>query len=257
VFGAVLDPEESTMRTGPTKHHWGVLLMVAALGCGSADESDMGVLVVPYELGNARDCAALGIVSVRAELDGGDYTQETDCEAGEVRFNLLEPGRYDVVVYGLDEDGVAVMDSLATGTDAIDVVGSRTTVIFDPAIQLTAAPAQLALRWEFGFSSCEAAAIERFGVSAWRSDGSELLMMTEVNCSLPGEGRDQYRIVPDADRELSGDELGEVEIQPYDVHDLPIGDAVVFGFDAPGPGRTVRLSLSCDIGGCEGSGVAD
>jgi hypothetical protein len=245
------------MRTGLTKRCLGMLLAIAALGCSAADGPDTGVLVVPYELGNRRDCEALGIVAVRAELDDGHHSEETDCEAGELRFSLLEPGRYDVIVYGLDADGVAVMDSLSGGPTAIDVIGSRTTVIVDPAVRLTAAPAQLKLRWEFGFGSCEATGIERFGVSAWRSDGSELLMMSEVSCALPGEGRDQYRVVPDEERELSGDELGEVEIQPYDQHDLPIGDAVIFGFDSPGPGRDVRLSMTCDVGGCEGSGLAD
>jgi hypothetical protein len=244
------------MRTGLTKHWLGVLFAAMALGCGAESGPDTGVLVVPYELGNARDCESLGIVGVRVELDNGDYA-ETDCDAGEVRFNLLDPGRYDVIVYGLDDEGVAVMDSLEAGPTSIDVIGSHTTVIVDPAVRLTAAPAQLKLRWEFGFGSCEAAAIERFGISAWRSDGSELLMTTEVSCAMPGEGRDQYRVVPDEERELSGDELGEVEIQPYDGHDLPIGEPVIFGFDSPGPGRDVRLSLTCDVGGCEGSGLAD
>jgi hypothetical protein len=245
------------MRTGLTRYGIVVLLAAAASGCFGEDEPDTGVLVVPYQLGNARDCESLGIVSVRAELDGGDFAEEVDCDVGQVRFDLLDPGHYDVVVYGIDEDGVAVMDSLGDRPIDIDVIGSGTTVIVDPAVRLTAAPAQLKLRWQFGFGSCESASIERFGVSAWRSDGSELLMTSEVACDTPGEGRGQYRLVPDDERELSGDELGEVEIQPYDTHDLPIGEAVIFGFDSPGPGGEVLLSLDCDVGGCEGSGKAD
>ena len=54
-----------------------------------------------------------------------------------------------------------------------------------------------------------------------------------------------------------GYQLGEVEVQAYDVHGLPIGQAAVFGFEAPGAGREVELSLSCDAGGCEGSGIPD
>jgi hypothetical protein len=233
------------------------LLAVAGFGCGAEGEPDLGVLVVPYELGNARDCESLGVVAVRAELDGGDFVEESDCDHGEVRFTQLEPGRYEAVLYGLDERNVAVMDSLEEGPAEIDVVGSRTTVVFDPAIRLTAAPARLKLRWQFGFGSCESATIERFGVTAWRSDGSELLMTTEVACDMPGDGRGQYRDVPDVERELSGDELGEVEVQPYDEHDQPVGEQVTFGFDSPGPGGEVRLSLECNVGGCEGSGAAD
>jgi len=234
----------------------GVLLALASGGC-SEEGHDTGVLVVPYELGNRRDCEQLGIVAVRAELDQGDYVEETDCDVGEVRFNLLEPGRYDVVVYGLDADEVAVMDSLESSPLAVDVVGSRTTVVLDPAARLTAAPAKLKLRWEFGFSSCESALIDTFAVKAWRSDGSELLMESEVECAMPGDGRGQYRVVPDEERDLSGDELGEVEVQPYDINALPVGEPVIFDFETPGPGHEVRLSLSCNAGGCDGSGTAD
>jgi hypothetical protein len=245
------------MRANRSQLCLSVLFAMLALGCGGDDPPDTGVLVVPYELGNGRSCEELGIVSVRAELDGGDYAEEMDCDTGEVRFALLEPGRYEVSLYGLDEDGVPVMDSLAVGPQTIHVVGGGTTVVFDPPAQLTAAPAKIRLRWEFGFSSCEASGIDHFAVAAWRADGSELLMTSEVACDMPGEGRGQYRLVPDVEREVSGDELGEVEVQPYDMHMLPLGDPAVFGFDPPGAGREVELSLSCDAGGCDSSGLPD
>jgi hypothetical protein len=234
-----------------------VLLIAGLLGaCESNEAKNDGVLVVPFKLGNGRGCEDLGVVAVRGELDDGAYSEEVDCEAGEVRFQLLPPGRFAVAVYGLDEDGVAVMDSLSTDSAEIDVVGG-TTVIYDPSLQLTAAPARIKLRWQFGFGSCESSLIDRFQVAAWRTNGSELLMETDVDCTMPGEGRGQYRLVPDLERELSGDELGEVEIQAFDVNELAVGDPVVFDFDAPGPGREVKLSLTCHAGGCEGSGDVD
>ena len=174
-----------------------------------------------------------------------------------MRFSLLPAGRFDVELFGLDRDGVAVMDSLGDVPAAIDVIGGGTAVVFDPAVKLTAAPAQLKLRWQFGFGSCESSEIDRFEIAAWRKDGSELLMESELACSMPGEGRGQYRLVPDLDRELSGDELGEVEIQPFDVNDLSVGEPIVFGFPAPGAGREVKLSLTCNAGGCQGSGTLD
>lgn len=244
------------MRTG--LRGLGVLLIAGALGgCAADDGPDNGVLVVPFKLGNGRKCADLGIVAVRGELRGGAYLEEVDCDAGEVRFSLLPPGRFDVELFGLDRDGVAVMDSLGGEPAAIDVVGGGTAVVFDPAVKLTAAPAQLKLRWQFGFGSCESSEIDRFDIAAWREDGSELLMESELACSEPGEGRGQYRLVPDLDRELSGDVLGEVEIQAFDANDLTVGEPVVFGFEAPGPGREVKLSLTCNAGGCEGSGTLD
>jgi hypothetical protein len=238
---------------------WSLLSLSAVLasGCGSEDGERPGVMVVPFELGNARECGTLGVRSVRAVVDGGDFVEEVDCDAGMIRFNLMMPGTYRVALYGLDERGVPVMDSLAVGPHEITVIGDGTTVVADPAIQLTAAPARLLLRWDFGFGSCESTGVTSFGVTAWREDGSELLLDTEIPCNLQGEGREQYRLVPDLERELSGDEVGEVEIQPYDGNGVAVGDSVTYLFAAPGPGQGVRLSLSCDDGGCEGSGQPD
>lgn len=228
----------------------------ALLGCGSGKD-DSGVLVVPYELGNHKDCAALGVVSARAELDDGAQAAEVDCDSGEVRFNLLKPGNYDVTVYGLDQDGVAVMDSLVDGPRHVDVVGGGTTVVVDPALKLTAAPAKLLVRWDLGFGSCESTSLQSFAINAWRSDGSDLLMQAEVPCSMSGQGREQYRRVPDLERELSGDELGEVDVQAKDSHGIAMGKTATFMFASPGPGHEVKLSLECGNGGCKGSGAPD
>ena len=114
-----------------------------------------------------------------------------------MRFNLIDPGNHEVVVYGLDKHDVPVMDSLAEVRSTIDVVGGGTTVVVDPALKLTAAPAKLELRWAFGFGTCESTAIDHFGISAWRSDGSDLLMETEVDCDDAGRGP---RPVPDRAR---------------------------------------------------------
>lgn len=226
-------------------------------GCASEEAPSTGVLVVPFELGNQRTCDELGIVAIRAELDGADFVEEADCEAGQVRFAHLLPARYEVVLYGLDDDDVAVMDSLANGPQGIDVVGNDTTVVFDPPLGLTSAPAKLALRWSFGFSTCDAAGIEGFSIAAWRADGSALLMESDLPCAMPGEGLDQYRAVPDVERELSGEELGEVEIQPHDAKGFPIGMPATFKFGSPGAGGEVQLSLECSTSGCEGSGEPD
>jgi hypothetical protein len=244
------------MRTGLLRY-LGVLLIAGVLGGCAEDEPRNGVLVVPFKLGNGRSCEDLGIVAVRGELNGGEYEEEIDCSAGQVRFTLLPAGRFEVTLYAIDDDGFVVMDSLTDATTDIDVVGGGTTVVFDPAVKLTASPAQMKLRWQFGFGSCESSQIDRFAIAAWREDGSELLMESEIACDVPGEGRGQYRLVPDLERELSGDELGEIEIQPIDVNDLSAGDPVVFDFEPPGPGREVKLSLTCNTSGCEGSGALD
>jgi hypothetical protein len=243
----------------PNRRFWRLLGVLSALGlgCGGEEGPRAGVLVIPFELGNRKDCESLAISRVRAELDEGSIVEEADCDRGEVRFNLLMPGRYDAVLFGLDDDDVEVMDSLASGLVPLDVVGRGTTVVADPAVKLTAAPARLHLRWDFGFSSCGGAGIDSFLLTAWHADGSELLLETEIACDTPGQGRGQYRGVADEDRELGGDQLGEVNVQPFDENGIAVGDPIVFVFEAPGAGRRVELSLHCDEGGCEGSGQPD
>jgi hypothetical protein len=162
-----------------------------------------------------------------------------------------------VRLFGVDREGVAVMDSLQAGEVPVSVVGRGTTVIADPAIMLTAAPAHLQLRWGFGFGTCDSAGIKEFQVTAWRSDGSALLLDSKVACNAVGEGAEQYRGVPDLQRELVGNEVGEVNVQPLDKNGTPIGQAATFEFEAPGAGRFVNLSVTCDTGGCSGSGQPD
>jgi hypothetical protein len=236
------------------------LALAAAFGsaCGEDKDPEAGVLVVPYELGNRRTCDDVDVKIVRAELDDPMFVEETLCgNAGEIRFPEVPPGSYHVRLFGVDSSGFAVMDSLQSGEVPVSVVGRGTTVVADPAIKLTAAPAHLLLRWGFGFGTCESSGIARFAITAWRSDGSALLLDTHVDCEMPGEGAEQYRGVPDLERELAGNEVGEVNVQPLDKNDTPIGEASLFNFDAPGAGRYVKLSLSCDAGGCSGSGVPD
>ena len=213
--------------------------------------------MIPYELGNMRDCASLGIVSVRAELDDGFLVEEVPCDAGEVRFDRVPVDGYNVKLYGIDQDGYRIMDSVEAGKVTLKVIGAGTTVVADPAGQLTAAPAQLMMRWDCGFSTCDSAGIQSFEIMAWRQDGSHLLMETEVDCGMRGEGVDQYRSVPDLGRELAGDVFGEVSVQAVDVNGTYIGDAVGFFFDTPGAGRLVRLSLNCTGSGCIGTGDLD
>lgn len=227
-----------------------------ALSCGEA-EPQAGMLVVPFALGNYKECADLGITQVRADLDDGAATKAVSCEVGEVRFNDLSPGAYDVKLYGLDADGFPVMDSLGSPARVIVIGEAGGTVSAEPSVVLSSAPASLLLRWDLGFGSCDSTDIDFFMVSAWRQDGSELLLQQSISCDTVGEGEDQYRQLLDENRRLGGSELGEVSIQPFDVNGVSLGDPVLFEFDAPGAGRSVHLTLECEIGGCTGAGIPD
>ena len=229
---------------------------VLAMGCGDGNGTT-GTLVVPFELGNRRTCSALGVKTVRAVLDDGMFSEEAPCSNGQVRFRELPAGSYHVRLYGVDDKGVSIMDSLQSGDVVVSVVGNDTTVVTQPAVTLTAAPAQLLLRWNFGFGTCKGIGVERFVVKVWRSGGDDLLLDASVPCESEGDGPDQYRKVADRMRTLGGGESGEVTIQAMDRTSVKVGEPVMFSFEAPGAGRTIKLSLNCTEGACMGSGKPD
>jgi hypothetical protein len=237
----------------------GAITLCWALLAGGCppDQTSTGTLVVPFELGNHRTCGDLSVKTVRAELANGMYTQEAPCMNGVVRFKDLPAGSYSVRMFGVDDKGIEVLDSLTDHALVVNVVGQDTTVVLKPAVTLTAASAHLLLRWNFGFGTCKGVGVDRFTVKVWRSGGDNLLLDASVACSTEGDGEDQYREVHDDSRQLSGDASGEVSVQPLDKTGVTVGDAVRFNFSAPGPGHDIKLSLTCEDGACKGSGRPD
>jgi hypothetical protein len=223
-------------------------LLVALFGSASCffeddDEPSEGTLVVPFELGNRRSCKSFGVKEVRGELNDGDYIEEVSCDLGEVRFRNVKAGTYRVRLFGLDQDGVAVMDNRQDNDTALHVIGDGTTVEADRPIKLTASPAHLFLRWSFGFGSCKSASIDRFAIEVWRDDGGELLLETEVDCETDGEGPEGYRQVTDDG--LASEQVGEVSVQPLDEGGEELGDPVLFELDSPSTGRDIELTFNC------------
>jgi hypothetical protein len=221
-----------------------------------ADNAGVGALVVPFEFGKAKDCNSTGVAFVRAELNTGK-TVEGSCRRGRVRFDDLEPGPYTVTVYGLDQQGREIMDSLDRKPVRADVVGDDAVVVIDPPIPLVSAPAKLKLRWTFGFGSCQSDEIGAFAVTAWNIDQLTEQMTGRLNCLSQGDHVENYRVLPDPGRLLAGDQVGAADVQPLDQSDLPVGDRVSFTFPPPPAGGEIRLSLSCDEGGCRGTGAPD
>ena len=228
-------------------------LIVWLAGCIPKEEDSTGTLVVPFELGNGRDCDEFGVVRVRGELDEGEYVDEVRCESGEVRFDNVPAGTYSLRLFGLDHDDVAVMDTLEDDDLKMNVIGDDATVIAGRPVQLTSAPAHMYLRWTFGFGTCKNAGITSFLIDVWRGDGSDLLLSEELDCEEVGDDEGNYREVPDPHRALSGDEVGEAIVQPVDHHGSDVGEEVLFDFKAPGPGRDIRLSLDCSEEPCTGT----
>ncbi len=150
---------------------------------------------------------------------------------------------------GLDEEGVPVVDTPVVPVD-VAFEGDKNSMEYDDTLSLSTAPARLQIRWNLGYGSCESTGIHQLRVVAYGSNGMKTLLDTELNCSVTGEDEDQYRRVPDPGREIDGELLDEVTVQPLDENDVEIGDPVIFELDPPGAGRTVQLSIECTPAGC-------
>lgn len=238
----------------------GLCLMGCVLSaCGDSGNGDgsKGTLVVPFQLGNNRTCESLDVKTVRAELNEMTYVQEAPCGNFQVRFRDVPAGSYKLKMVAIDDNGIEVMDSYNAGDLTVNVTGNDATNVYMPTVQLTAAPAHLLVRWNFGFTSCMGVGIQDFVIEAWRGSGNDRLLDATLDCTLEGEGADQYREIDDPNRRFTGDDSGEVTVQPRDKSKAELGQPVVFKFKAPGPGQDVRVSLDCGDGACHGTGRPD
>ncbi len=240
-------------------HRFILTVLTTAIACvflASCKGEESGSLQLSFQLGSGKSCDEFGIERVEAILtnDGDDYDETVSCDKGEIRFNDVEPGTYNLKLFGYDSDRVAVKDSESQKT----TVKSGETTTIEQSIRLLDSPAKLKVRWDFDFSDCKTEGIGGFYITAFSSDGSDVLFdQQNTLCDSEPDDDDGYHTIPDPDRDLKGDDFGEVEIQPYDANSAPLGDAITFTFDSPGPGGEIKLSLSCDDTGCVSSGEPD
>lgn len=230
-----------------------ITLAIAALASvgvsGCADEGP-GSIVIPVKLGNNKSCDEVGVLELRGQLErsGEIYEETVDCSVGEVRIADIPAQRYNLLVQGIAEDGTAIMDNLDEDDMVVEVLGDGQTVELNPVL-LTDAPAQLRVGWDFGLSNCASADIDEFEVTAFETGGTSVLVSSSIACDAPTDAGNLH-LVPDPDRELKGNLVGEASIQPVDSSGADVGLAVDFAFDPPGPGRPVDLILDCDESGC-------
>jgi hypothetical protein len=235
------------------------LASLAALG-GCSPDKGPGSLVVDYVLGNNKMCAELGIDRVEVRAYQGTLAEPTAeyedtklCnDDNEVELTEITPGIYAVSVVGYDDAGVAIFDNLGQSQT------ERTVEVFEAAettteAELTARPAQLRIAWrlgEGGFGNCSGVGIDRFEVTAYEEGGGTVLLETVLDCELPPEEGENYRLVPDPDRALNGTRFGEVGIQALDASGNSVGVSAAFAFAPPGAGYPVELNIECTDMGC-------
>lgn len=217
-----------------------------------------GSVVVSYRLGNSKTCAEVMVTDVRATVFKGEvddpsvlYTDSVDCEAGELILDTITPDNYHVLVVGYDQDGVATFDNMG------QIDSERVVEVFESAestidVDLTARPAQLAVRWRLGdggFDNCVGVGIDRFEITAYQTGGGSVLLDTDLDCDLGGDSQG-YRAVDDPDRALNGTLFGEVGVQAVAADGSNVGTPALFDFDPVGAGYAVQLTIECTDAGC-------
>ncbi len=247
-------------------------IALGTTGCG--EDEGPGTLVVRYEFGGGSSCQDAGVEYVEATLDDTEYSTTAECDGSfEVRLNDVPAGRYSITLQGqleqaIDGEPVSVVDNLylADADRRVEVLGD--TTVESDEFQLLEAPAQLAVAVNLGAFSCSNTGIDHFVVDAYEAGGfTDRILQSELPCDgeidmddaleCPPDGCTGHRRVDDEDRVLDGDLVGTVEIQAQDAAGEDVGNSATFMFDPPGPGRPIRLTVTCNQQGCEGTGTPD
>ena len=230
-----------------------LISLVAVGGCYEMLEEDTtGSWTATYQIESiGMSCEEAGVATVLAVFDDGLYQAEVPCDQYEISVNDIEKGPHLLTLYGLDADGIPIVDSLAGGETQVLIQESKKTVQSDP-IQLTEAPVALLLRWNLGFGSCNSRRFKDFVVEAFDFD-DEKIFQSRVGCTTVGALDGEFRIVPNKKRQLVDPEIGSLLVYPVAKSNKSLGEdfEVLFeDFEVPGPGEPIKLSISCNQTGC-------
>ncbi len=232
------------------------IILMFLTGCYEMHTGEsQGTLVVPYSISyNGTTCEAAGVVTVRAVLDDGLFESETDCTDYEIVFNDVDAGSYSLTAYGLDKNGVPVVDSLLNGPEEVLIEGDDVVEMIPLA--LTEAPVNLQLRWKLGWHTCETTQIQKYQVSVFDKDTGKKILSSKLSCRTSGVGDEGYRLLPDKKRKLVNHNFNEITVQGINDRGKSLGEAfkIVFlegdDFEIPGPGGDIKMSLFCNNWGC-------
>jgi hypothetical protein len=230
-----------------------LISLLAAAGCYDMQEEDtVGSWAATYQIESmGLSCEEAGVATILAVFDDGLYHAEVPCDQYEISIDNIEQGLYRLTLYGLNAEGIPIMDSLAGGETQVLIQENKKTVQKDP-VRLTETPVALLLRWGLGFGSCKSRGFKDFVVEAVDFDG-ETTFQSRLKCTSVGILDGEYRIVPDKKRQLAATEIGSLRVYPVARSNDSLGEAfeVLFeDFDVPGPGEPIEMSISCGQTAC-------
>lgn len=215
-------------------------------------EDPLGTLTVPFEIAyNGAGCDAAGVETVLGVLDDGAYQIETSCSEYITVFENIPEGLHSLSLYGIDANGIIVVDNLENGPTAVEVVAFTQTTVSAPLV-LKETPVLLGARWDLDWGSCASRGIAYFRATVYAPDGT-VILETLISCDTPGTGGGEYRIMPDPKRDLVDPIVGSIKVEALKNKVKIVSDAHQVTFDdisVPGPGETIGLSFKCLESGC-------
>lgn len=237
-----------------------LLCLTALAACNKEDPP--GSLIVPFSIGADIPCSSLGVTQVTIELwsmpaEGAPGEQVdsaiVSCDDGQAEFTSLAVGRYEVRASGIDMDNVVIVDN--GGKDKVDTaeVTSGTENTADE-VNMSITPAKLHVRWKLndGFGQCTDVPAKQFVVSAYSNNGGTKMYEYAFDCDPVEEPVNGYNVVIDDGRQVEGDELDLITINPIDAmgNDV-LPDPLYFQMTPPGYGRTVKLTAALNCMGTD------
>lgn len=233
------------------------LTVIAPTACGGDDPP--GTLIVPFEIGAGVACSTLGVTNVTITLlsmpasgaEAEEIASETvSCEDKQAEFSGIVPGRYEIRATGVDGENVIVVDN--GGKDKPDL-GEVTSGAENTAdvVNMSATPAQIHVRWKIndGFSQCTDVPATEFVVKAFDNGGASELHTHAFDCDPIEEPVGGYNVVIDEGRDIEGDELEVITIEPIDAMGASVAPKLFFNMSPPGHGRIIKLTALLDCTG--------
>ena len=237
-----------------------LLCLTALAACNK--ETPPGSLIVPFSIGADIGCSTLGVTQVTIELwsqpaEGAPGEQvdsaTVSCEDGQAEFQSVPVGRYEVRASGVDMENVVIVDNGGKNKpDTAEVTSGTQNTADDVNMGIT--PAKLLVRWKLndGFGQCTDVPAKQFEVKAYKNSGGLEIYNYAFDCDPAEDQVDGYNVVVDDDRQIEGDVLDLITINPIDAMGMDVTtDPLYFQMTPPGFGRTVKLTASLNCMGTD------
>ena len=254
---------ESIIRFSATWASIATITTLILMGCYEMDPG-RGAMKASFSIdNNGLTCDPAGVTSIKAVLDDGvnSYEATADCADHEIVMENIPSGSYDLFVYGLNDKGVALVDSLEYDDLYADIVANRIAVPSVQTIKLTEVAVQIRARWSVGYYTCKNLDIEDFLIEVMGPDSDKPILEAKLDCTKDGTEEGQFRVVSDKKRELAKHYFDRITIRALGKKKKPLGEAFDVTFDVvenpgegevtnPGPGGHIDLSFKCSEFGC-------